>query len=147
MKSIKANADAGFIQEKKEGEIVEDEEDDEEDDDEEDDEEDDDEEDDDEEGYSEHINEMYFFLNTDPSYKIWAEGRWRENAAGKVVGNADTYFHHILSGRRCETVKECFQGWSEQNKEVDKKWETLCQHIEKLEGLEEMICDENSVGV
>ena len=155
-KTEETSVNAVSTQVKKEGEKKEvkeaeeedeEEEEDEDDDEEDDDEEDDDEEDDDEEGYSKHINEMYFFLNRDPSYKIWAEGQWRENAAGKVVGNADTYFHHILSGRRCETAKECFQGWTEQNEEANKKWETLCQHIEELDGLEQIICDEKRVGV
>ena len=146
MKNTQTSAGVIPSQEKKEGEIVAEEEEEEEED-EDDDEDDDDEEDDDEEEYSEHLNEMYFFLNTDPSYVIWAEGRWRENSTGKVVGNADTYFHHILSGRRCDSVKECFEGWSEQNKEVGKKWETLCQHIEGLDGLEQIICDEKRVGV
>ena len=57
-------------------------------------EEDDDEEDDDEEEVedeenTEHRNEMYFYLKSDTSYQIWAEGRWFENTAGEVVGDAD----------------------------------------------------------
>jgi len=117
-----------------------------------DDEEDDDEEDDDEEEAedeenTEHRNEMYFYLKSDTSYQIWAEGRWLENTAGEVVGDADIYFHHILTGRRCESVRDCFQGWTEPDKEVSEKWETLCQHIEELDGLEEIICTEESFGV
>ena len=107
-------------------------------------EEDDDEE---EEENTEHKNEMYFYLIEDPSYQIWAEGRWTDNAAGEVIGDADTYFHHILTGRRCESVRECFQGWTEPDKEVSEKWETLCQGIEELDGLEEIVCTEESFGI
>ena len=92
-------------------------------------------------------NDMTFYLKEDPSYTISATGVWCENTAGEVVGDADTYFRHILSGRRCENVRDCFQGWTEQNEEADKKWETLCQHIEELDGLEEIICTEDSFGV
>ena len=108
------------------------------------------EEEDDEEGEeenTEHKNEMYFYLIEAPSYQIWAEGRWTDNTAGEVIGDADTYFHHILTGRRCESARECFQGWTEPDKEVSEKWETLCQGIEELDGLEEIICTEESFGV
>ena len=114
---------------------------------EDDDEEDDDEEEAEDEENTEYKNEMYFYLKSDTSYQIWAEGRWFENTAGEVVGDADTYFHHILTGRRCEGVRDCFQGWTEPDKEVSEKWETLCQHIEELDGLEEIICAEESFGV
>ena len=112
-----------------------------------DDEEDDDEEEAEDEENTEHRNEMYFYLESDTSYQIWAEGRWFDNTAGEVVGDVDTYFHHILTGRRCEGVRDCFQGWTEPDKEVSEKWETLCQRIEELDGLEEIICTEESFGV
>ena len=110
-------------------------------------EEDDDEEEDEDEEYIECKNEMYFYLKSDTSYQIWAEGKWQENSAGEVVGDADTYFHHILTGRRCESVRECFAGWSEQDKKVAEKWDILCEGIEELDGLEEIICTEESFGV
>ena len=105
------------------------------------------EEEEEEEEYTEHRNEMYFFLEEHPEYRIYATGRWLENQKGEVVGDADTYFTHIMNGDRCEGVRDCFLGWAEQNEEVDKKWETLCQHIEGLEGLEQIICDEKRIGV
>ena len=114
---------------------------------EDDDEEDDDEEEEEDEEYTECKNEMYFYLKSDTSYQIWAEGKWQENSAGEVIGDTDTYFHHILTGRRCESVRECFSGWSEQDKKVAEKWETLCMSIEELDGLEEIICTEESFGV
>ena len=100
-----------------------------------------------EEEYTEHRNEMYFFLEEYQEYRISAVGRWLENSNGEVIGDADTYFIHITSGQRCESVRDCFSGWSEQDEESDEKWETLCQRIEKLDGLEQIICDEESFGV
>ena len=100
-----------------------------------------------EEEYTEHRNEMYFFLEEHPEYRISAVGRWLENLKGEVVGDADTYFLHITSGQRCESVRDCFYGWSEQDEESDEKWETLCQRIEELDGLEQIICDEESFGL
>ena len=92
-------------------------------------------------------NNMFFYLKEDSTYRISAAGVWYENIAGEVVGDADTYFRHITNGGRCEGVRDCFLGWTEQDEEVDKKWETLCQHIEGLDGLEQIICDEKSFGV
>jgi len=100
-----------------------------------------------EEEYTEHRNEMYFFLEEYPEYHISAVGRWLENSNGEVIGDADTYFIHTTSGQRCESVRDCFSGWSEQDEESDEKWETLCQRIEKLDGLEQIICDEKSFGL
>jgi len=99
------------------------------------------------EEYTEHRNEMYFFLEEYPEYRISAVGRWLENLRGEVVGDADTYFLHITRGGRCDSVGECLDGWSEQDEEAEEKWETLCSRIEKTDGLEQIICDEESFGV
>ena len=100
-----------------------------------------------EEEYIEHRNEMYFFIWEHPEYRISAVGRWIENSKGEVIGNADTYFIHITNGSRCEGVRDCLAGWSEQDEEAEEKWETLSMRIEKLDGLEQIICDEESFGV
>ena len=100
-----------------------------------------------EEEYTEHRNEMYFFLEDNPEYRISAVGRWLENSNGKVIEDVDTYFIHITSGQRCESVRDCFSGWSEQDEESDEKWETLCKRIEETDGLEQIICDEESFGL
>ena len=100
-----------------------------------------------EDEYTEHRNEMYFFLEEHPEYRISAVGRWLENSKGEVVGDADTYFYHITKGSRCDSVGECLDGWSEQDEEAEEKWETLCSRIEKTDGLEQIICDEESFGV
>ena len=100
-----------------------------------------------EEEYTEHRNEMYFFLEEYPEYRISAVGRWLENSKGETIDDVDTYFLHITSGQRCEGVRDCFTGWSEQDEESDEKWETLCKRIEELDGLEQIICDEESFGL
>jgi len=91
-------------------------------------------------------NEMYFFLRECPEYRISAVGRWLENSKGEVVGDADTYFHHIMTGERCESAWGCLIGWSNDER-VEEKWETLCMRIEETDGLEQIICDEESFGV
>ena len=105
------------------------------------------EEEEEEEEYTEHRNEMYFYLEEHPEYRIYAVGRWLENLKGEVIEDVDTYFHHITRGGRCDSVGECLDRWSEQDEEEEEKWETLCERIEKLDGLEQIICDEESFGV
>ena len=100
-----------------------------------------------EDEYTEHRNEMYFFLWEHSEYRISAVGRWLENSKGEVIEDVDTYFRHITRGGRCDSVGECLDGWSEQSEEAEEKWETLCERIEKLDGLEQIICDEESFGV
>ena len=100
-----------------------------------------------EEEYTQHQNEMYFFLEECPEYRISAVGRWLENSKGEVIEDVDTYFLHITRGGRCDSVGECLDGWSEQDEEAEEKWETLCSRIEKTDGLEQIICDEESFGV
>ena len=92
-------------------------------------------------------NEMYFFLWEYPEYRISAVGRWLENSKGEVIDDVDTYFLHITRGSRCEGVRDCLAGWSEQDEEAEEKWETLCSRIEELDGLEEIICTEESFGL
>ena len=101
----------------------------------------------DEEEYTEHENEMYFFLEERPEYRISAVGRWLENQKGEVVGDADTYFRHIMNGSRCDSVWECIDGWAEQSERTEEIWKTLCMRIQSTDGLEQIICDEGSFGV
>ena len=100
-----------------------------------------------EEEYTEMENEMVFYLRENPNCQVYAIGKWYENSHGQVIGDVETYFLHILTNQRCETVRECFSGWSEQDKKTYEDWETLCQHIENLSNLEEIICDEKRVEV
>jgi len=93
-------------------------------------------------------NEMIFFLSEAPEYQISAVGEWRENARGDTVQEeADTYFLHVTTGQRCESVWSCLTGWSESDEKSSEKWETLCERIENLDGMEEYICNEKRVGL
>jgi len=99
-----------------------------------------------EEEYHPMKNEMIFCLNEAPEYQISAVGEWRENARGDIVQEeADTYFLHVTTGQRCESVRDCFDGWSEQDTESAEQWETLCERIEEYGNLEQTICDEKRV--
>ena len=92
-------------------------------------------------------NEMVFYLREDPNCQVYAKGIWRETLLGEVIGNVDTCFLHILTNQRCDSVRDCFTGWSEPDTKTAENWETLCQHIEELDGLEEIIRTEESFGV
>jgi len=100
-----------------------------------------------EEEYTEKKNEMSFYLQEDPTYEISAVGKWYENTAGEVIGDVDTYFYHILTNELCESVRDCFAGWSESDTKTAEKWETLCERIENLGSIEEYICNEKRVEV
>ena len=92
-------------------------------------------------------NEMIFYLRENPNCQVQAVGIWCENMTGEMIGDVDTHFIHILTGRRCNTVRDCATGWSEPEKKAAEEWETLCQHIEDLPSLEQIICDEKRVEV
>ena len=101
-----------------------------------------------EEEYHPMKNEMIFYLNEAPEFQISAVGEWRENVRGDIVQEeADTYFLHVMTGQRCESAWECIDGWSEPDEHANEKWETLCQRIEDLPNLEEIICVEKRVEV
>ena len=100
-----------------------------------------------EEEYTPMKNEMIFYLRDDPNYQISAVGEWCVNTAGEVIGDADVYFLHILTGQRCESAWSCLTGWSEPDEKSTEKWEALCGCIEELENIEEYICDEKRVGL
>ena len=100
-----------------------------------------------EEECTEHENTMYFFLKEHPEYQISAVGRWLENSKGEVIGDVDTYFRHILTGQRCETAWTTHIGWCDEDERTEELWETLCMRIQNTDGLEQIICDEESFGV
>ena len=99
----------------------------------------------DEEEYIPMRNEMIFYLKEAPEYQISAVGEWCENARGDIVGEADTYFLHVMTGQRCESAWSCLTGWSEPDEHATEKWEALCERIEELDNLEVYICDEKRV--
>ena len=100
-----------------------------------------------EEEYYQMKNEMIFFLSEAPEYQISAVAEWGENARGDVVVGVDTYFLHVMTGQRCESARECLDGWSEPDENSMEKWETLCERIEEYGNLEETICDMKRVEV
>jgi len=92
-------------------------------------------------------NEMVFFLKEAPEYRISAVAEWCENSRGDILtAEPDTYFLHTRTGQRCESAWGCLIGWSEPG-EGQEKWDTLCERIEELDGLEQIICDEESFEV
>ena len=105
------------------------------------------EEDEEEEEYHQMENEMIFCLEEAPEFQISAVAEWGENSQGDVVVGADTYFRHILTGQRCESAWGCLVGWSEPDEKSTEKWETLSKRIEETDGLEQIICDEESFGL
>ena len=100
-----------------------------------------------EEEYHQMENEMIFFLSEAPEYQISAVAEWAENSQGDIVGEPDTYFLHVMTGQRCESAQDCLDGWSEPDERSTEKWETLCERIENLDGMEEYICNEKRVEV
>ena len=100
-----------------------------------------------EEEYTQMENEMVFYLRENPKCQVYAVGKWYENSHGEVIGDVDTYFLHIMTGSRCESLRDCFSGWSEQDEKSAEQWETLCERIENLGNTDEYICDEKSVGL
>ena len=92
-------------------------------------------------------NEMVFFLKEAPEYRISAVAEWCENSQGDILtAEPDTYFLHVLTGARCESVWSCLTGWSEPG-EGQEKWGTLCERIDELENIEQIMCDEESFAV
>ena len=100
-----------------------------------------------EEEYYQMENETIFFLLDAPEYQISAVAEWGENSRGDMVVGVDTYFRDVETGQRCESVRDCFSGWSDPDEHATEKWETLCRRIEDLSNLEEIICDEKRVEV
>ena len=98
-----------------------------------------------EEEYHQMENEVIFCLEEAPEYQISAVAEWAENSRGDMVVGVDTYFRHVTTGQRCESVRDCFSEWSEPDEDSTEKWETLCERIENYGNLEQTICDEKIV--
>jgi len=128
MKNIEASVSEVLTQEKKEAEKKTEEE-------------------EEEEEYHQMKNEVVFYLNEAPEYRISGVAEWGENSQGDIVREVDTYFLHILTGRRCESAWGCLVGWSEPDEQAAEKWETLCRRIEEYGNIEQEMCDEKTIGV
>ena len=84
-------------------------------------------------------NEMIFYLREYPNCQISGVAEWLcENTyGGEAIGDVDTYFLHILTGRRCETPWSAIVGVAEFNEYHEEIWETLCMRIENHENIEQ----------
>ena len=100
-----------------------------------------------EEKYYEMENEVMFFLKKHPKFNIRAVGVWLENDNREMVGSIDIHFRHIFTGRRCECVRECLEGWYHSSIKNKNLWETLCNRIEACSNLEEIIQNESEFGL
>ena len=100
-----------------------------------------------EEEYTWKTNETVLYLKGNPDCFIVVGGEWHGNKANGVVGSVDMYFRHILTGERCETAWAACIGWSDQDERTEEIWETLCMRIQSTDGLEQIICDEESFGM
>jgi len=74
-----------------------------------------------EEEYIPMRNEMIFFHKEAPEYQISAVGEWCVDTTGKVVGDVDVYFLHILTAQRCESAWSCLVGMSEPDEHSTEK--------------------------
>jgi len=92
-------------------------------------------------------NEMVFYLREAPGCQIHGVAEWCENSQGDIVKEVDTYFLHLLTGRRCETPWACLVGVVEFNEYYEEIWETLCMRIMNHENIEEDMCYEKEVCV
>ena len=93
-------------------------------------------------------NEMIFYLREYPGCQISGVAEWScENAYGGEVLEVDTYFRHILTGRRCETPWVCILGVADYNGYHEEIWETLCMRIENHKNIEEDMCYQKTVEV
>ena len=92
-------------------------------------------------------NEMVFYLREAPGCQIHGVAEWGENSQGDIVKEVDTYFLHLLTGRRCETPWACLVGVVEFNEYYEEIWETLCMRIMNHENIEEDMCYEKEVCV
>ena len=92
-------------------------------------------------------NEVVFFLKEAPEYCISGVAEWGTDSQGENMKEPDTYFLHVLTGRRCESAWGCLVGWSEPDEYATEKWETLCRRIEEYENIEQDMCYEKTIGV
>lgn len=57
----------------------------------------------------------------------------------------ETFFLHVLTGSECQTVDQIFQGWGEQDKELQEQWEILKNFIKNDCDLSQKIWDLDTV--
>ena len=95
--------------------------------------------------YTWKTNETLFFLQENPDCFIVVGGEWHGTKAGEVVGSVDTYFRHILTSKRCESVWDAVDGYVYFDGGWLDDFEKLAMHIEDTRNLEEIVRTERSV--
>ena len=100
-----------------------------------------------EEEYHMMKNEMIFYLREYPNCRLTGVAEWGENSQGDIMKEVDTYFLHILTGRRCETPWACLVGVVNFNGYYEEIWETLCMRIENYVNIEQDMCYEKEICV
>ena len=98
-----------------------------------------------EEEYHQMENEMIFCLKEDPEYQISAVAEWGENSRGDIVVGADTYFRHIITGKRCGSVWDAVDGYVGFDTRWADDYENLASHIEDIADIEKIVRTERSV--
>ena len=97
----------------------------------------------DEEIYEETM--MKFVLNEDERYYIQCVGKSWKNRDGEETCCPEVFFLHKQTNQECESVKQCFEGWSEQSNEDNEKWDMLCERINALANVEEYVFTEENI--
>ena len=95
--------------------------------------------------YTWKTNETLFYLQENPDCYIVVGGEWHGTKTGEVVGSVDTYFRHILTSRRCETVWDAVDGYAGFDDRWADDFEKIATHIEDLPNLEQIIRTERSM--
>ena len=95
--------------------------------------------------YTWKFNETLFYLQDNPDCYVVVGGEWHGTKTGEVVGSVDTYFRHILTAQRCETVWDAVDGYAGFDDRWADDFENLATHIEDLPNLEETVRTERSV--
>ena len=98
-----------------------------------------------EEEYTWKSNETVFYLRENPKCQMVVGGEWHGTKAGEVVGSVDTYFRHILTARRCESVWDAVDGYAGFDDRWADDWENLATHIEDIADIEKIVCTERSM--
>ena len=98
-----------------------------------------------EEEYTWKTNETVFYLQENPDCQMAVGGEWHGNTAGGIVGSADIYFRHIITGKRCDTVWDAINGYAGFDDRWADDWETLGKRIEDIADIKKIIRTERSV--
>ena len=95
--------------------------------------------------YNWKTNETLFYLQDNPDCYIVVGGEWYGNARGGVVGSVDTYFRHIITGKRCGSVWDAVDGYVGFDTRWADDYENLASHIEDIADIEKIVRTERSV--